>query len=525
MNSYKHILVITIIVALTVFAFLPSLENSFVNDWDDNVHLLHNSRVRSLDTENIKGMFSQMVEGTYIPLTVLSYAVEYHFSEYEPFTYHLTNLILHVAVTGLVYWLALSLQLPLLAAGMAALIFGLHPIHVESVAWVTERKDLLYSAFYLLSVILYLRYLKKGSLPAYLLSIMFGLLSILSKSMALSLPLILWTIDWLQRREIKWSILFDKAMYFLVLVPVAWITYASNANIMAPSQNIVQAGTIYIWSFCHYIWKFFYPVGFSPVHEMSEPIALTNSAYFFPLVAFVVITALLVRFRRNRLFVFAVAYYFASIFFILRGSVVVFGAQMVSDRFMYLPCLGFCLWVGYCLHKIYLRIGEKEWIKRFAFIVFIAGLSFWLGVTSFRQCKVWENGGTLWAHSLKHFPKSAVANNNMADFMLKKGIINRDVVAYCRQAVESYPFYADAYVNLGSVLAQLGQVVEATGHFQKALSLKPEHSTAHANLATALMQQGRRKEAAVHAQKAIKLGFHSPDLERMAKFKDREVFR
>lgn len=511
MQSYKHIFIIVAIVLATAIAFSPCLKNQFVN-WDDPAHLLNNEHVRSLSWEGIKNIFSQRINRTFIPLTVLTYAVEYHFFQYEPFVYHLTNLILHLIVVALVYKLALSLKLPPVAAGLAALIFGIHPVHVESVAWITGRKDLLYSIFYLMAAILYIRYLERRSKAAYMCSLGCCLVSILSKPMALSLPLALWAIDWTSRRERTQKLLLDKIPYFLVIVPVALITFVNLGEHMAAQSSVFNSFILYVWSFMAYIRKFFYPVHLGPVHEMSKPIALSNPAYFLPIVLLFMFIVLLIYFRRDRFFVFAFIFYFVSIFFLLRGRVIFFSAQMISDRYMYLPCLGFCLWLGDDAVRAYLKPGKRVMIKRLIQIILIGGVLFWWGTLSFRQCRIWKDGGTLWPHALKYFPDSPVANSNMADFLLKKGVVNQKVLDHCRKAIKTHKKYPDAHVNLGSVLAQMGQVDEAVEHFREAIEMKPDHRTAHANLATALLQQGNKKEALIHAQKAIELGFSQPGI-------------
>lgn len=516
MKNNKHILVLGVVLILTAFAFLPCLKNGFVN-WDDDTHLTVNEQVRFLTLPGVKNIFSQLVNGTYIPLTVLSYAIEYHFFELKPFIYHFTNLILHLTVVGLVYVLAVSMGLPSLAAGTAALIFGLHPVHVESVAWVTGRKDVLYSAFYLLSVIFYLMYLKRNNLPVYLFSVGCGILAILAKPMALSLPLVLWIMDWSQEREINGKLVWDKILYFLFLVPVAWITYINNTDVLEPSKDAGRTAVLYIWNFTFYIWKFFCPVGFSPVREISEPISLTHLPYSLGLLLFGAMMALLFLLRRDRMFIFAVIFYFASIFFLLRVDVAVFSEQTVSDRFMYLPSVGFCLWLGTRFSWVNERAKKGKRVFRLALMVLMASGFLGLGAASFWQCRIWKDGGTLWRQALKYYPQSAVANNNLADFLLKRGEVNQEVIGYCRRAIKANPLYANAYVNLGSALAQLGDVDEAAGHFRKALSLRPQHAVAHANLATALSQQGKREEAVIHARKAIELGFHQPDIYRILK--------
>src|SRR3989338_6618178 len=205
MNS-RHVLVaLAGIVILVIFAYSPSLRNQFVN-WDDDAHFLANPFVQSF---NLQEIFTTTVNGIYIPLTSLSFALEYHFFKAAPFIYHLDNLLLHLAVTVMVFLFCLRGGSSLPAAGEAALIFGPHPVHVESVAWVTERKDVLYALFYMAALLSYTRHIqllqdktgRKKRWP-FIATVIFGFLSVLAKPMALSLPFILFLLDWFSRRKL-----------------------------------------------------------------------------------------------------------------------------------------------------------------------------------------------------------------------------------------------------------------------------------------------------------------------------------
>lgn len=519
LKARAKVLLLFLVLALITITYLPSLNNQFVN-WDDNPHLLTNQCVRSLDTLNIKKIFTQFVNDTYIPLTTLSFAIEHHFFQYKPRIYHLTNLILHLLVVVLVYQLALCLALHPIAASIGALLFGVHPVHVESVAWVTGRKDLLYSIFYLLSVILYLKYLKgRGKTPPalkylkkkrflhYLGSVSCGVLSVLAKPMALSLPFVLWTMDWYKHRKLTKALFLDKGIYFFIFIPIAWVTYSRNINMFESNTSITQSIILYVWTFAFYIQKFFWPLWYCPIYEMAKPISITNFPYFFAFFEFCAIIGFVIYYRRNRLLSWSVIYYFTSIFFLLRINIAS-EVEMVTDRYMYLPSLGLCLCLGDWLQQALFKAKEGKRINQQVFLtVIITGIFLGLMVKSFMQCQIWKHGGSLWRYALKYYPNNAVVNNNLADYLLKKGQVNQEVVEYCLRAVESDPSYADAYVNLGSVLAQLGQVKEATQHFQKALTLKPNHAIAHANLAAALFQQRNWEESVIHSRRAIELGF------------------
>jgi len=158
-NKQRPTLILLAILAITLTSYWSVLSFDFIN-WDDPSHLTENPLVRSLEFKNINTIFQSTTHRTYNPLTLLSFALEYHFFQYNPFVYHLDNLVLHLAVTALVFFFCLKLGLDLTVAGLAALLFGIHPIHVESVAWITARKDVLYALFYLSALISYLQYIQ-----------------------------------------------------------------------------------------------------------------------------------------------------------------------------------------------------------------------------------------------------------------------------------------------------------------------------------------------------------------------------
>ena len=215
MRLNKDIVVCSIILVITFLVFSPALKGEFLV-WDDDNHVVDNAHVRSLAADNIMAIFSSRVNNTYIPLTTLVFAVEYHFFKLNPFIFHFTNIILHLGVCSLVFWLALRLRLTSIGAAMATLIFAIHPMHVESVAWITELKDVLYAIFYLGALHVYLSYIRfpftgngskqKPAVRFYAWTILFGILSILAKPMAVSLPFILLLMDWFV--GVRWTVKF-----------------------------------------------------------------------------------------------------------------------------------------------------------------------------------------------------------------------------------------------------------------------------------------------------------------------------
>ena len=224
-----------VLALLTVLSFSPVLRSEFTN-WDDPLHTTENPFVQNLSWNDFKGIFTSTVVKAYIPLTILSFAFEYHFVRDHPLVYHLDNLILHIGNVFLIFVLAQRLGLSLRACFLASLLFAIHPMRAESVAWITERKDVLYGFFFLLAILSYLTYLDKKTFISYCLSIVLGLLSMLAKPMALSLPLVLLSLDWFTNRELKRKVFFEKIPFLIYILPILWITYSLNARI--PGHSI-----------------------------------------------------------------------------------------------------------------------------------------------------------------------------------------------------------------------------------------------------------------------------------------------
>ena len=199
MKKEKLLISICLILVITYIAFYPSLENDFVN-WDDGAMVKENKKIQTLSLQNFASFHKTSL---YHPLVDLSYAIEYHFFKLTPLAYHTTNLILHMLNCLLVFWVIYLLSDKIFVSLSVALFFGIHPLHVESVAWITERKDVLYALFFLGGLISYIYYLKKGDKKDYYISLSLFILSLLSKSMAITFPLVLVLCDYILNKKFE----------------------------------------------------------------------------------------------------------------------------------------------------------------------------------------------------------------------------------------------------------------------------------------------------------------------------------
>ncbi|HOD12356.1 MAG TPA: tetratricopeptide repeat protein [Candidatus Omnitrophota bacterium] len=529
---YQPIAIICIAI-VTFITFAPSLKGELLH-WDDNVHLTENRFVRGLSPQYLKEIFTQRVNNTYHPLTTLSFAIEYYFVGYRPFLYHLNNLLLHIGVAILIYFFLRQLHFSITIAAVATLFFSLHPTRVESIAWVTERKDVLYAFFYMLGLLSYIRYRKAQDGRFYWLSAFLFLLSILSKAMALSFPLILLLLDWYQGRKIDKRTLLEKVPLFLIAIIVAGATYMKFARI--PIYNHYEALMIWPWTLAFYICKFFYPDILIPVYDIAYPVSILNPEYFLSfLIVFALILCLIFG-RRHRWFIFSFGFFFLSIFFLLRLDYG-FDSQPVADRFLYLPSLGFSIGLAFAVTKILeLKIGAQK-VLRCALGIFAVCILIAFGVIAHLQCHIWKNDDTLWSHQAMYSVSNPISTNNLSlsfEVGFRKDIFEKDV-AVLKEKIAQDPEYVETLkkrsrfrslkeiidvhslaerrflllhkalsgqnvicepiVNLADLYARIGFPEIAIDYYYWAQSENPDYMKAHYDLAHLYADLGRDKES------------------------------
>jgi len=504
--SPKKLLILSVILVLTFAAFSPALRHDFFV-LDDSKHLLENEAVRGLDARHLKAMFTSRIQKVYVPLTYLSYALEYRIVQYRPFLYHLNNILLHLGVTALVFVIAGQIGFSTAAAGVAALIFGIHPLHVESVAWITERKDVLYAFFYLLAVFFYLKYLDRKRGAGFLvLSNVMGLLSVLAKPMALSLPLVLLLFDWVKGRTLSLKVFVEKFSYCVLLAPVVWVTYAMHARV--PGQGYLRGVLIWVWTFAFYLRKFFVPAALYPSYVLPAPVALSNSSFLLALGICILFWTVLIRWRKNKAVVLAGLTYVFSIFFLLRFDEA-WDGNIVADRFMYLPCLGLCYLVGVLVDK---GLGRLKQTNRaagdlvgFALCAVFLGLMF----QTFNQTRLWTKDKAIWDLAIRHEPRAFIAYNSRGGFHEEAGQLDLAMADYGR-AITHRPTYAQAYLNRGIVFFSLKRFDQALRDFNQAIKIKSSLAEGYPNRGAAYHRLGMREKALIDFEQALRLAPSSP---------------
>ncbi|MBF0331627.1 MAG: tetratricopeptide repeat protein, partial [Candidatus Omnitrophica bacterium] len=397
--SWRHYVILA---ALTVAAFFPVLRAEFLN-WDDQTHLIRNEAVLTFD---LGGMFMHVVQDIYIPLTSLSFAVEKAVFGLNPFVFHLDNLLLHIAVACLLMGLFTRLGAVPMAAFFGSALFALHPMHVESVAWVTERKDVLYAVFYVLALRQWWAYLEQRKPYDLGVTLLWACLSLLAKPMAVSLPLVMIFMEWWKAgsvRQVRWKMYVPVGVLTGV---IGWMTYLHHTR--NPIGDPGVSALIWIWTLAFYAWKFCLPFIFHPLYALPSPVGLFEPVYLAAVIFVGIVSVYIFRVARHHLdrwLLLAAGFFFLSIFFVLRFDS--HDTHVVADRFMYLPSAMVCLWLGIKAEALIARHGR--WVQAVIVVVMLL-----LAVRTFTYAGVWQDSVTLWSYVIRHYPQQEIAYNNRA---------------------------------------------------------------------------------------------------------------
>ena len=524
-----------LLVVLTVIAFYPALQNGFVN-WDDDRNIVENPFYRGLHWRNIQWMFTTFHMGHYQPLAWLTLSIDYLFWGSNPFGYHLTNLLLHCANAVVLYFLAFRLfllgdpalaghenSLLPLAAGFSALLFSVHPLRVESVAWATERRDVLAGLFFLLSILCYLKAVTNGETESHhkrwiLVSLAAYVLSLLSKASAMTLPVVLLVLDvyplrrlgpgrkgWFspETREVWREKLLFAAFAVCTGVTALFAQYTAGAYRPLEQHDIASRFSQALYALTFYLWKTVLPFDLSPLYEMPRNPEFWHWSFF--LSGFVVIAITVVLFIKRRRWPAVLASWIVyGVLLAPISGIAQSGPQLVGDRYSYLSCMSWALLAGGGLVHLWQLSLSGSFASRIAIPVtgFAAVALVGLGALTWRQTQIWKDSERLWTHALSIQKESGYAHNNLGMALAEQNRIDEAIVEF-REVLQIDPQDADGHHNLGNALARKGRLGEAVEQFHEALRIHPGHAKAHYDLANALARQGELDTAVVHFRQTL----------------------
>jgi hypothetical protein len=538
-NDTKIKAIAFLVAALTVVVYLPALQNGFVN-WDDQLYVYENPYIRSLDLNFIQWMFS-FQDTLWVPVTRLSHALNYAVWELNPMGYHLTNIIFHGLNTFLVVILVVCLidnskftdpsassvnqtavsKNALFAGGLTGILFGLHPIHVESVAWITERKDVLSVFFVLLSLLYYLKFvtisLNRKRRLNYILSLIFFTMALLSKPMVVTLPFILIILDFypLQRLNVNSGqdsikkVLMEKIPFFALSLSSTLTTFLlyeyRGIEVTKISAGLADRLLISIHTLFFYLVKILWPLNLAPLYPYKLNVSVFSLKYSLSVILFITITAFCVyMWKRQKIWLTVWAFYIVTLLPVL--GIIKFGYFAAADRYTYLPSLGPFLLIGLGITSIYVnnfKNNRLHGLKIFLVIVLFLIICF-LSFLCIKQIKIWENTETLWNAQLKVFPDSHLAHMNLANEYSRDGRYDQ-AVEILSSAQELYPNDPEIYFNRGISYGKLGSHQNAIEDFNRAIELSHQDAKYYNELGVAYGSIGNFQQAIENLSLAINI--------------------
>ena len=537
------LLPIAIILLGTLFAFWPSLANDFVN-WDDDVNILENPNLKAFDWPSIKAIFTDKVIGGYNPLAIFTFAIEKHFFGLNPKVFHLNNILLHLVCVFMVYRLSLELKLSKAAVIILTVLFAIHPLRVESIAWATERKDVLFGAFYISALYTYVKYLNSSLKVKKYFWWTFALFifALFSKIQAVSLPLSLLCLDYYFNRKLGLKLIFEKIPFFLgsLLFGLMGIFFLSEANTLddTTDYSFFERLLVGAYSYCVYLMKWIFPYEMSPLYPY--PKNLDWKFYIAPIGFFGSIAAMYYAFEKGKkALVFGFVFFFVNIVFMLQ--ILGAGQGFKADRFTYIAYLGLFFMMAYGYDQF---VKQKPQLKNIILGVVAAYLLVFTYLTH-QQTKVWKNGETLWSHVLKHYDNISTPYGNRGQYRRDNGDTAGALEDYSKaisltpkkanlynsrgrtyfeseqndlaiqdytMGIEQDPDLAELYVNRGAAYAKAGNYNQALKDLNKGEELEPEFTNTYLNRSLVYSVTGEYQLALEDHNKYLKYDPYNADI-------------
>ncbi|MDO8281352.1 MAG: tetratricopeptide repeat protein [Thermodesulfovibrionia bacterium] len=520
------ILSVACAIALTAFiVFIPALKGEFLI-WDDNLLVAENRNIQSIDTDFFKWAFTDVAIAAWYPVTVTSLAIDYFFWGKDPFGYHLTNNIFHGLNTFLVFVLVFFLvklgrskdekgiTMPLVAASVTAMLFGLHPLRVESVAWTAERKDVLYSFFYILSILSYLKYCSVTvcNKRYYAGSIVFFAMSLMSKSMAVTLPLVLIILDYypLGRLlpdkgwgEVKKTVI-EKIPFIcmsLFVSAVALYTHNEKGAVMGMETHpVYMRFFVAMKGYIFYLYKMVIPSGLAPYYPYPREITIPSFEYMGATALFIIITMLSLYLLRKKRLVPALWFYYVVTLLPVIG-IAQTGSFSAANRYTYLPSLGPLILVGIAAGDLFIRTYSSS--LRIMYVLLLGIITGVLINITLINIPVWKDTVSLWSYQIKLFPdRVPIAYLNRGVVYWERKEFVKAIDDYSK-AIEIDPRHAKAYSNRGSAYESMDKLDLAVKDFTKAVEVDPGLSGVYSNRGNVFMKMKRYDDAVRDYDKAI----------------------
>ncbi|MHC5182670.1 MAG: tetratricopeptide repeat protein [Planctomycetota bacterium] len=504
---------------VTISAYWPVLGADFVN-YDDDIYVTENPNVlEGLTLDGAKWAFSMDgYASNWHPLTWLSHMLDCELFGQDAGLHHLTNLLLHTANSVLLLLVLASMTRNLWPSAFVAAAFALHPLHVESVAWIAERKDVLSGLFWMLTMACYLRFTRRGSRSSCILTLVVFALGLMAKPMLVTLPFVLLLLDYwpLERLEFAQSInrlravrpfIVEKIPFFILAGASCVVTYISQqaGGAVTPIESLPFSSRLSnaMVSNVAYIVKMVWPADLAVLYPLKQ-IPLWQSILALIAIAAITVAAVFCV-RRMRHFVVGWLWYLGTLVPVM--GLVQVGVQSHADRYSYIPLIGLFMAIAWAVADCCRGRARLQFLSIVAAILLLAGMV----VGTRNQISYWKDSISLCRRAIQVTENNYVMHNNLG-FALANSGQRDEAISHYRRALQIAPDYVEPLVNLGLLLPNAGQLKEAIGHLRRALQIDPDNIGALNNLGLALEKKGQLNEAVNHYRRALQIDFNNDKL-------------
>ncbi|MFC1677818.1 tetratricopeptide repeat protein [Planctomycetota bacterium] len=509
-NESLFIYIVLALVTAAVYA--PAVKHEFIR-YDDDTYVTTNRNLQQdFSFKTVKWALGTGHASNWHPVTWFSHILDYQLFGLEPAGHHLVNLALHIINTLLLFGVLKQMTGAVWPCAFVAALFALHPLHVESVAWVAERKDLLSTFFWLSTTIAYVRYTKKSRVACYILVLILFGLGLMAKPMLVTLPFVLLLLDYwpLERfgKKNTLRLIVEKIPLIAITIGSSVITFIVQraGGAMANMQKYdmqTRLGNAAV-SYVTYIVKMFYPTRLAVLYPHPGN-SLSMTKVLLCVVVLVLLTfVFLYLARRKKYFAVGWLWYLGTLVPVI--GIVQVGVQSHSDRYTYITLTGLFIIIAFAVLEFTMKLPYRKTILSLAVVLILGSCAFGTSV----QLRHWKNSMTLFSHTLDITSNNFIMLNNYANLLGDVGQ-NELAIEHFNKALKLRPNDVEIHTNLANALAKVGKTEDAVKHFERALKLKPNFGEGHYNFALLLSRTGQTEAAIRHYRRAIELDRYNVD--------------
>jgi len=501
---------IFLIVIITSLVYFQAIHFDFVN-YDDDGYVYQNPLVKSgISIKGIFEAFSEMYKANWIPLTLISYMMDTEIFGVSPIGYHFTNIFFHILNSVLVFFFFKISTGHLWSGFVVAMLFAIHPLHVESVVWISERKDVLSTFFGICALIMYVRYATQKDLKKYLAVFLLFLCSLMSKPMLVTLPLVFflldfWPIHRMPSKQISENfrnilmLVFEKLPFFilsLIFSIIAILSQKSGGTVGTITEFPLSVRLMNsIVSYTEYIFKAVWPTNLAVIYPYQPDIRISRIIISI-LVLFVITCAVIYWNKKNPALLVGWSWFLITLLPVI--GLIQVGTQAMADRYTYVPLIGLFIVAVWGIQYLILKFRLNKRIVGMATATIILTFS----IMTLNQITIWKNSATLFKHALSVTHDNWVAHLNYGEALLEQGQVEEAIGQY-KKALEIKPNFELAYLNIGAVFAKKGQADHAIAYYQKALAIRQNQPMAWLNLGNAYFRKGVPDKAIFYYETAL----------------------